>query len=138
MSEPRTLDEIRDTIGTMPFVQAMRLEIDTAGQDIGVVSMPLHRDVSFDGRAFAGVAVATVADVAAGAATFTMIDRDRMPLTVRVDSSITASTRGERLRAESRLRERSGDELTFASVVQVLRDGDWAECGTATVILRVL
>ena len=60
MSEPRTLDEIRDTIGAMPFVQAMRLEIDTAGEDIGVVSMPLHRDVSFDGRAFAGVAVAAL------------------------------------------------------------------------------
>lgn len=137
MPGPRSLDEIRDTIGAMPFVQAMRLEIESVGEDVGVVSMPLHHDVSFDGRAFAGVAVATVADVAAGASTFTMIDGDRMPLTVRVDSSITASTRGDRLRATSRLEDRSGDSLTFTSVVEVQRDATWSECGRAVVTLRL-
>lgn len=138
MTRPRTLDEIRSTIEAMPFAKAMRLEVASIDGGIGVVAMPLHRDVSFDGRAFAGVAVATVADVAAGAALFAVIEHDQMPVTIRVDSSITASTRGDRLWAESQLRDRDGDTFIFDSTVRVERSGVDYTCGHAVVTLRVL
>ena len=137
MTDTRSLDEIRTTIGAMPFVEAMRIEIDAAGGGAGTASMPLHRDVSFDGQAFAGVAVATVADIAAGAAALAVIDREQMPFTVRVDSSMTASTLGDRLRAEATLRERDGARLVFDVVVRIERSSDWLDCGTAAVTLRV-
>ncbi len=37
----RTLDQVRETIGSMPFVQAAGLEIEFADEGVGVVSIPL-------------------------------------------------------------------------------------------------
>lgn len=82
--------------------------------------------------------MATVADVAAGVALFTMIEHDQMPLTIRVDSSMTASTRGDRLWAEAQSRGREGDTFTFDSTVRVERNGVDHTCGNAVVTLRLV
>lgn len=136
MADIRSLDEVRELILGMPFASAMRLKIESGGEGSGVVSMPLHDAVSFDRRAFAGVAVSTVADVAAGVAALRTIDRTEMPLTIGVDVSITASTRGERLRAQAELLKRDGRVMVFEAVVHVHRDEVWTPCGAATVRLR--
>ena len=75
--------------------------------------------VTYDGAAFAAIAVGLVADVAAGAATLRTLPVDAMALTAGVDSTMTASTRGDRLSARARLRERDETRLIFDAVVEV-------------------
>ncbi|MCP5035001.1 MAG: hypothetical protein GY939_24615 [Actinomycetia bacterium] len=139
MGEPRTLDEIRETILAMPFAAAMQLDIEQAANGVGVVAMPLADSVSFNGRAFAGIAVAAVADVAAGAAAFSVIPREQMAFTGTVETTITASTEGSRVSASAQLRGRDGDEMVLDAAVRVQRtDGTWRECGSATITLHLL
>lgn len=134
----RTLDETRETILSMPFAQAMRLEIESAGNGVGVVSMPLTDVVTFNGTAFAAMAVGALADMAAGAATLMTLPVTEMALTSGIDSAVTASTAGERLSATASLRERDDTTLIFDAVVEVHpHDRESRICGTAVVTMRV-
>lgn len=135
---PRTLDQVRETIGSMPFVQAVGLEVEFADEGVGVVSIPLSDVVTYDGTAFAAIAVGLVADVAAGAATLRTLPVDEMALTAGVDSTMTASTRGDRLSARARLRERDETRLIFDAIVEVSSVGrEPRECGRGVVTMRV-
>jgi acyl-coenzyme A thioesterase PaaI-like protein len=94
--------------------------------------------VTYDGTAFAAIAVGLVADVAAGAATLRTLPVDVMALTAGVDSTMTASTRGDRLSARARLRERDETRLIFDAVVEVSSVGqEPRECGRGVVTMRV-
>ncbi len=122
----------------MPFATTMHLEIESATDGVGVVSMPLSDSVSYDGAAFAAMAVGVVADVAAGAATLSMLPPDQMTLTGRIDTTITASTVGTRLTARAELRERDDTTLIFDAVATVQGpDGKTTNCGTAVITMRV-
>lgn len=134
----RTLDQVRETILSMPFAQSMKLDIESAGDGVGTVSMPLSAAVTHDGRAFAAFAIGTVADVAAGAATLLTLPPDEMALTAGIDANITASTVGSRLIARAELRERDDTTLMFDAVVTVTgTDGQQRECGAAVITMRV-
>ncbi len=134
----RTLDEIRETILSMPFARVMQLDIEFAEGGVGIVSMPLTEAVTFDGSAFAGMAIGIVGDVAAGVATLAMTPPDEMALTGTVESSITGSTKGTRLSARAELRERSDTALIYDATVEVRGSGgELRQCGTAVVTMRV-
>lgn len=134
----RTLNEIRQTILVMPFAITMQLEIEQAGDGIGVVSMPLSDAVSFNETAFAGMAIGIVADVAAGAATLAIMPPGEMALTGAVDTKVTASTIGSRLSARAELRERTHGSLVYDATVTVHgRDGGQRTCGTAVVTMFI-
>ena len=134
----RTIEDIRKTILSMPFAQSMQLSIDQAGDGVGVASMPLSDAVSFDGAAFAALAIGTVADIAAGAATLAMTPPDQMAYTSGIDSTITAKTQGTRLSARASLRERHGQRLIFDALVWTHpSDGDPRQCGEATVTMHI-
>jgi len=134
----RTIEDIRKTILGMPFAQSMQLSIDQAGDGVGVASMPLSDAVTFDGAAFAALAIGTVADIAAGAATLAMTPPDQMAYTSGIDSTITAKTQGTRLSARASLRERHGQRLIFDAVVWAHQaDGDPRQCGEATVTMHI-
>ncbi len=135
---PRTLDQVRETIGSMPFVQAVGLEVESADGGVAVVSIPLSDVVTYDGTAFAAIAIGLVADVAAGAATLRTLPLDEMALTAAVDSTMTASTMGDRLSARAQLRERDDTRLIFDAVVGVSSaGGEPRECGRGVVTMRV-
>lgn len=122
----------------MPFVQAIDLEIESAGDGVAVVSIPLSDVVTYDGAAFAATAIGLVADMAAGAATLRTLPVGEMALTAGIDSKITASTRGDRLSAKAQLRERDDTQLVFDAVVTVSNaDGEPKECGAGVVTMRV-
>jgi len=134
----RTIEDIRKTILGMPFAQSMQLSIDQAGDGVGVASMPLSDAVTFDGAAFAALAIGTVADIAAGAATLAMTPPDQMAYTSGIDSTITAKTQGTRLSARASLRERHGQRLIFDALVWTHpSDGDPRQCGEATVTMHI-
>jgi acyl-coenzyme A thioesterase PaaI-like protein len=122
----------------MPFVQAVGLQIESADDGVAVVSIPLSEVVTYDGAAFAAIAIGLVADVAAGAATLRTLPVDEMALTAAVDSTMTASTKGDRLSARAQLRERDETRLIFDAIVEVssLR-GEPRECGRGVVTMRV-
>ncbi|MEL6893890.1 MAG: DUF4442 domain-containing protein [Actinomycetota bacterium] len=122
----------------MPFVQAVGLEIESADEGVAVVSIPLSDVVTYDGTAFTAIAVGLVADVAAGAATLRTLPVDEMALTAGVDSTMTASTKGDRLSARAQLRERDDTRLIFDAVVTVSSVGAAPkECGRGVVTMRV-
>ena len=92
----------------MPLAYLMQIEIETVDDGVGVASLPLSDAVTFDGVAFDGVAfvalaVRTVADIAADAATLAMTPTDQRAYTTRIDSKVTASTRGIHLSARAHL-----------------------------------
>lgn len=135
---PRTLDQVRETILSMPFAQGMKLEIESGGDGVGVVAMPLSDAVTFNGSAFAAMAVGALADMAAGAATLATLPMDQLALTAAIDSTITASTAGDRMIAVAELRERDETRLVFDSVISVQHDrGEPRECGRAVITMRV-
>ncbi len=122
----------------MPFVQAVGLDIESADAGGAVVSIPLSDVVTYDGTAFAATAVGLVADMAAGAATLRTLPVDQMALTAAIDSTMTASTRGDRLSARAQLRERDDTRLIFDAVVEVSSSGgEPRECGRGVVTMRV-
>ena len=81
----------------------MQIEIETVDDGVGVASLPLSEAVTFDGVAFVALAVRTVADIAADAATLAMTPTDQRAYTTRIDSKVTASTRGIHLSARAHL-----------------------------------
>jgi len=87
----------------MPLAYLMQIEIETVDDGVGVASLPLSDAVTFDGVAFVALAVRTVADIAADAATLAMTPTDQRAYTTRIDSKVNASTRGIHLSARAHL-----------------------------------
>jgi len=88
--------------------------------------------------AFAALAVGTVADIAAGAATLAMTPTDQMAYTTAIDSKVTSSTQGTRLSARAQLREQCGPRLVFDAIVHIhRRDGSSQPCGEASITMHI-
>lgn len=134
----RTLDQVQQVIRTMSFAQEMGITIDGAEDGVGKASMPLSDIVSYNGSAFAALAVGAVADVAAGAATLIALPPDVMPFTYGIDTKITAPTTGVRLSAVAELSESVDTKLIFDATVSVhSSDGELSVCGSAVITMNV-
>ena len=123
-------------IGAMPFASALDLRILDAVGGTATVALPLSPSVSWSGDSFQAAFVALVADLASGAAAASVIGDDEFPLTVDINVTLLAPTRGDRLVADANVLARVGSVLLMATTVRVERDGSSIVCGAGTVKLR--
>src|SRR5262245_47609268 len=82
---PRSPQEVRLMITSMPFAAALDLDVVDAADGAAAVVLPRSRSVSWNDDSFQAAFVALVADLAAGAAAASAIGSDEFPLTTDID-----------------------------------------------------
>jgi uncharacterized protein (TIGR00369 family) len=136
--DPDYLARVRDSFARQPFMTTIGAELAAVGPGVCEIALPYREAISQQHGFFHGGVVGTLADNAAGYASFSLMRADASILTVGYKLNLVAPGKGERLIARGRVL-RPGMNLTFdESKFYTIEDGEESICATALATMMCL
>ncbi len=136
--DPNFERRVRDSYGRQPFMALLGAELKTLRPGFCEIVLPYRKELSQQHGFFHGGIVGTLADDAAGYASYTLMEKNASVLTVEYKLNLLAPADGELLAARASV-VKPGRTLTVTQAdVFVTKGGAEKLCATALTTMMAL
>ena len=128
-------DKVADSFAQQKFMELLGASITLLEEGICHIILPYREELTQQNKYFHAGVVGTMADTAAGFATYSLKGKDTSVLTVEYKLNLLSPAKGDTLIAEARI-IKGGRTITVAHVDVFVTEGDIKTlCAIATVTL---
>jgi len=127
---------VRKLLPEMPYLQWLGLTFVHIAPGEVDFSMPLSREITFDGKSVQAGPIGSLLDFAGGAAAFTLVGEHEMLATADFTVKLVAPAIGERFIGQGRVVERSPSTIISRADIFAVKRGAETMIATGLVSMR--